>query len=119
MASYLLAPVDNPISAPEGKLTAVLFAQLAKVRWLEYEIARHGAVTCTAFPMADCAVVLIFKFAAGKDLAFLSQARGWAEPQRGRPHKSSEASHYRPSFGPSNCFALPMIPVCFKYSNAE
>jgi hypothetical protein len=94
MPLYLFTSVDNPINAPEGEITATLFAQLGEVRWLDVEIAGHDAITLPIFPMADSAVPLILKLPTGNDFIFLGQARDGHAPEQDYCQKSSEASSF-------------------------
>jgi hypothetical protein len=107
MALHFLASVNNPIRTPDGKITAIFFAQLGEVRWFDDEIGGHDTIALPVFPMADGAVSLILEFPTGNDFTFLCQAREGYNPEQGCGHKSSEAFLLRPSFCLSNDFALP------------
>jgi hypothetical protein len=117
MPLNLFTPIDDPIGAPEGKFTALFLAQLRKIRWSDDEIAGHDAIALPVCPMANRAVALIFKLAAGNDFSFLRPGWNWYDPEQDSGDKSGGA--FGPGFYPRHYLGVHWSRKRLNYSKAE
>ena len=72
VTANFLAPIDGSINLPKRKSAAVLLRQLGEIRRPHGQEFTHDASASVVDAMANRAIILIFKLAAGDDFDLLS-----------------------------------------------